>query len=136
MAALNKVQLIGNLTRDPELRVTPTGKSVCKFGIAVSRKFKDEAGNTREDTTFVELEAWGKRGETIAKHTGSGQLLYLEGRLKLDQWEDKASKQKRSRMKVILENFQFLGARPGSAGDDSPETREDDESEDYGDDSP
>lgn len=115
MASLNKVFLIGNLTRDPELRVTPKGTAICQFGIAVNRQFKDDSGATRDETTFVDIEAWGKQGELVSKYLGKGSQCMVEGRLKLDQWEDKTSGQKRSRLKVVLENVQFLGA-PRSAG--------------------
>ncbi|HEY0945000.1 MAG TPA: single-stranded DNA-binding protein [Opitutaceae bacterium] len=117
MANFNKVYLIGNLTRDPELRVTPKGTAICQFGIAVNRQFKDESGALRDDTTFVDIEAWGKQGETISKYCTKGRPLFVEGRLKFDQWEDKASGQKRSKLKVVLEGFQFLGSgqREGAA---------------------
>lgn len=122
MASLNRVILIGNLTRDPELRVTPKGTAICQFGVAVNRQFKDESGATRDETTFVDIEAWGKQAEIIGKYLTKGRPIALEGRLKLDQWEDKQSGQKRSKLKVVLENFQFLGegrregGAPGSAG--------------------
>ena len=117
MANLNKVMLIGNLTRDPELRVTPKGTAICQFSLAVNRKFKDESGGEREEVTYVDIEAWSKQGETIAKYCTKGRPLFVEGRLRLDQWEDKTTKEKRSRMKVVLENFQFLGGgqRDGAA---------------------
>ena len=123
MANLNKVMLIGNLTRDPELRVTPKGTAICQFSLAVNRKFKDESGGEREEVTYVDIEAWSKQGETIAKYCTKGRPLFVEGRLRLDQWEDKTTKEKRSRMKVVLENFQFLGsgradgAAPGGGGE-------------------
>jgi single-strand DNA-binding protein len=116
MAYLNKVFLIGNLTRDPELRVTPKGTAICQFGIAVNRQFKDESGATRDETTFVDIEAWGKQGELVSKYLTKGSLAMVEGRLKLDQWEDKQSGQKRSKLKVVLDNVQFLSTRPGGAG--------------------
>ncbi len=118
MANLNKVMLIGNLTRDPELRVTPKGTAICQFSLAVNRKFKDESGGEREEVTYVDIEAWSKQGETIAKYCTKGRPLFVEGRLRLDQWEDKNTKEKRSRMKVVLENFQFLGSgrADGAAG--------------------
>ncbi|MCR6656026.1 MAG: single-stranded DNA-binding protein [Opitutus sp.] len=115
MANFNKVYLIGNLTRDPELRVTPKGTAICQFGLAVNRQFKDESGATRDETTFVDIEAWGRQGETISKYCTKGRPLFVEGRLKLDQWEDKQSGQKRSKLKVVLEGFQFLGGREGGA---------------------
>jgi single-strand DNA-binding protein len=116
MANLNKVMLIGNLTRDPELRVTPKGTAICQFGLAVNRQFKDDSGQNRDETTFVDIEAWGRQGETISKYCTKGRPLFVEGRLKLDQWEDKTSGQKRSRLKVVLENFQFLGGGRGEGG--------------------
>ena len=117
MPALNKVLLMGNLTRDPELRVTPKGTSICQFSLAINRQFKMESGETREEVTYIDIEAWGKQGETIAKYVTKGRPLYVEGRLRLDQWEDKNTKEKRSRMKVVLEQFQFLGdSRGGGAG--------------------
>jgi single-strand DNA-binding protein len=116
MAYLNKVFLIGNLTRDPELRVTPKGTAICQFGLAVNRQFKDESGQTRDETTFVDIEAWGKQGELVSKYLTKGSPAMVEGRLKLDQWEDKTSGQKRSKMKVVLENVQFLSSRGNGGG--------------------
>src|ERR1035437_8076493 len=110
MPSLNKVLLMGNLTRDPELRVTPKGTSVCQFSLAINRQFKMEAGESREEVIYVDIEAWGKSGENIAKYSTKGRPLFVEGRLRLDQWEDKTTKEKRSRMKVVCENFQFLGS--------------------------
>ncbi len=119
MAYLNKVFLIGNLTRDPELRVTPKGTAICQFSLAVSRKFKDESGAEREEVSFIDIEAWGKQGELVAKYLTKGSPAMVEGRLKLDQWEDKTTQAKRSKLKVVLDNVQFLssgGARGGGAG--------------------
>ena len=115
MAYLNKVFLIGNLTRDPELRVTPKGTAICQFGLAVNRQFKDESGATRDETTFIDIEAWGKQGELVSKYLTKGSPAMVEGRLKLDQWEDKTSGQKRSKLKVVLDNVQFLSTRGGAA---------------------
>ena len=129
MANLNKVMLIGNLTRDPELRVTPKGTAICQFSLAVNRKFRDESGADREEVTYVDIEAWGKSGENIAKYCTKGRPLFVEGRLRLDQWEDKTTKEKRSRMKVVCDNFQFLGSgradggAPGAAGGEGGEAR-------------
>ena len=132
MAYLNKVFIIGNLTRDPELRVTPKGTPICQFSIAVNRQFKDESGATRDETTFIDVEAWGKQGELVSKYLSKGSLAMVEGRLKLDQWEDKQSGQKRSKLKVVLDNVQFLSSRGGAAaapgggahapGDDTDQT--------------
>jgi len=129
MANLNKVMLIGNLTRDPELRVTPKGTAICQFSLAVNRKFRDESGADREEVTYVDIEAWGKSGENIAKYCTKGRPLFVEGRLRLDQWEDKTTKEKRSRMKVVCDNFQFLGSgraeggAPAAAGAEGGEAR-------------
>ncbi|HVU16583.1 MAG TPA: single-stranded DNA-binding protein [Candidatus Didemnitutus sp.] len=127
MANLNKVMLIGNLTRDPELRVTPKGTAICTFSLAVNRKFRDESGADREEVTYVDIEAWGKAGENISKYCTKGRPLFVEGRLRLDQWEDKNTKEKRSRMKVVCENFQFLGGgqrgEGGAAAGEGGESR-------------
>lgn len=115
MASLNKVMTIGNLTRDPESRVTPKGTAICQFSLACNRKFKGEDGSEREEVTYIDFEAWAKTAETIQKYCTKGKSLFVEGRLKLDQWEDKETKQKRSRMKVVVENFQFLGSKNDGA---------------------
>ena len=120
MPSLNKVLLMGNLTRDPELRVTPKGTPICQFSLAINRSFKLESGETREEVFYADVEAWGKQGETIAKHVTKGRPLYVEGRLRLDTWEDKNTKEKRSRMKIVLEQFQFLGDRPAGAAAAAP----------------
>jgi len=116
MASYNKVILLGNLTRDPELRVTPKGTAICQFGLAVNRKFRDASGSTREEVTFVDIEAWDKQGENISKFCTRGSPLLVEGRLKLDQWDDKTSGQKRSKLKIVLENFQLVSSRDGGSG--------------------
>ena len=115
MPSFNKVILMGNLTRDPEMRSTPSGQSVCKFSLAVSRTYKSKEGEKREETSFIDIEAWGRQAEVIAQYCTKGKPLMIEGRLKLDQWEDKTSGQKRSKLGVVLETFTFVGAR----GDDS-----------------
>jgi len=114
MASLNKVLLMGNLTRDPEVRALPSGMSICSFGLAVNRNFTTKDGEKREETTFVDIDAFGRQAEVIAKYMSKGRPIFVEGRLKLDQWDDKTSGQKRSKLGVVLENFQFLGGR----GDD------------------
>ena len=126
MPNLNKVMLMGYLGRDPELRVTPKGQPICQFSLAINREIKAEVagGERRSEVIFVDIEAWGKDGETIAKYLTKGKPLYVEGRLRLDTWEDKNTKEKRSRMKVVLERFQFLGSTEPGAGQhpaDSPE---------------
>lgn len=124
MASLNKVFLIGNLTRDPELRVLPKGTAVCQFGLAVNREFKGDDGAKKEEVTFIDCEAWGKTAELVAKYLGKGSQCMVEGRLKLDEWTDKTSGQKRSRLKVVLENVQFLGSKRDAApaAEQEPET--------------
>ena len=115
MASFNKVILMGNLTRDPELRVTPKGTSVCQLGLAVNSTYKDKEGNTREEVTFVDIDALGRQAEVIAKYMSKGRPILIEGRLKLDSWETKEG-EKRNKLKVVLENFQFVGSRGDSGG--------------------
>jgi single-strand DNA-binding protein len=112
MASFNKVILIGNLTRDPELRVTANGNSICKLGLAVNRVYMTKDGERREETTFIDIDAFGKQAEVISKYMRKGRGLMVEGRLKLDQWEQEG--QKRSKLCVVLESFQFLGGRDES----------------------
>lgn len=116
MANFNKVILLGNLTRDPELRVTPKGTSVCQFGMAVNRVYRgSEGGEMQEETTFVDLEAWGRQAEVISKYVSKGNPLFVEGRLKFDSWESKTG-EKRSKLKVIVENMQLMGGRSEGGG--------------------
>ena len=112
MASLNEVRLIGNLTRDVELKRTPSGSAVAKLGIAVNRKYKDaKSGEMKEDTTYVDVDVWGKQAETAAQYIGKGSSVHIEGRLKLDQWDDKETGQKRSKLGVVGERVQFLGSK-------------------------
>ena len=115
MANLNKVMLIGNLTRDPDLKFTPGNQAVCEIGLAVNRKYRTKDGEDREETTFVDCEAWGKQAEVLKQYMAKGKPLFVEGRLKLDTWEDKDGG-KRSKMRVVIENFQFLGGPGGGGG--------------------
>ena len=115
MAYLNKVFLIGNLTRNPELRVTPKGTPICSFSLAVNRQFRDEGGNSREEVTYVDIEAWGKQAELCSKYLAKGNPCMVEGRLRLDSWEDKQSGAKRSKLKIVLDNVQFLSRAPSGA---------------------
>lgn len=116
MANLNKVFLMGNLTRDVELRAIPSGQQVAKFGLAINRVWTGQDGEKREEATFVDCEAWGKTGENLAKYLSKGRPVFIEGRLRLDQWEDKESGQKRSKINVVVESFQFIDSRPGGGG--------------------
>lgn len=113
MANLNKVMLIGNVTRDPEIKYTPKGSAVTDLGIAVNRVYTPEGGEKREETTFVDVTLWGRQAEIAGEYCKKGRSIYVEGRLQLDSWEDKASGQKRSKLRVVGENFQLLGPRPG-----------------------
>jgi len=120
MASFNKVILVGNLTRDPELRYTPKGMAIAKIGLAVNRTWRNEAGETKEDVTFVDVDAFGRQAETLAQYMKKGSPLLVEGRLKLDQWDDKQTGQKRSKLGVIVEGFQFLGGgNRGEGGGDA-----------------
>lgn len=114
MASLNKVMIMGNLTRDPEVRYTPKGQAVVDIGLAVNRRYKVE-NETREEVTFIDVTFWGRSAEVIGQYMKKGRPLYVEGRLQLDSWEDKATGQKKSRLKVIGDEFQFLGGRDGGA---------------------
>ena len=108
MASFNKVILAGNLTRDPELRYTPKGTAVAKLGLAVNRSWTTDAGEKREEATFVDVDAFGKQAETIAKYLRKGRSLLVEGRLRMETWDDKATGAKRSKLGVVLESFSFL----------------------------
>ena len=143
MANLNKVFLIGNLTRDPQLRYTPSGAPVADLGLAVNRKFKGQDGTWKDETCFVDLTVWGKTAENAAEYLSKGRSVFVEGRLKLDQWDDKNTGQKRSKLSVVAERLQFLGSprdgggrpkqqsapggqqQPSYDGDDAPPMDED-----------
>lgn len=114
MASYNRVILIGNLTRDPEVRYATGNNAICKFGLAVSRNYTTRDGEKREETTFVDIDAFGKVAEILSKYLSKGRPVMIEGRLQLDTWENKDG-EKRSKLKVVCENFQFLGT--GRSGD-------------------
>jgi single-strand DNA-binding protein len=116
MANFNKVLLMGNLTRDPEVRYTPKGTAIATIGLAVNRVWSTESGEKKEEVTFVDVDVWGRQAETIGQYMAKGRPIFIEGRLKLDQWDDKESGQKRSKLKVVCESFQFIGAPKGGAG--------------------
>lgn len=120
MASVNKVILIGNVTRDPEVKFTPKGSAVTDIGLAINRTYTVDNGEKREEVTFVEVTFWGRQAETIGEYVKKGRSIYVEGRLQLDTWDDKQSGQKRSKLRVVGENFQFLGNRAGgtAGGDD------------------
>ena len=108
MNGFNKVIIAGNLTKDPELRYTPKGTAVAKLGLAINRTWTGEDGKKNEETTFVEIDAWGKQAETISQYLKKGRPVLIEGRLKLDQWDDKTTGRKQQRLGVTLESFTFL----------------------------
>jgi single-strand DNA-binding protein len=121
MPSYNKVLLMGNLTRDPELRYTPKGTAVVEIGLAVNRRYQVE-NETKEETVFVDITFWGRQAETINQYCKKGRPLFVEGRLQLDTWDDRQTGQKKSRLRVVGEGFQFLGA-PRDAGDGEPAGR-------------
>lgn len=120
MANLNKVLLLGNLTRDPEVRYTPKGTAVGDLGLAVNRRVSDGNGNWSDEVTFVDVTVWGTNAENAQKYLTKGRGVFIEGRLQMDTWEDKQSGQKRSKLKVVAEVLQFLpdgkGGTPGGGG--------------------
>ena len=115
MANFNRVILAGNLTRDPELRYTPKGVAIAKMGMAINRSWKTETGETKEEVTFVDVDAFGRQAEVIGQYMKKGRPLLVEGRLKLDQWEDKNTHQKQSKLKVVLESFSFIDSNRGDS---------------------
>ena len=116
MPSLNKVMLMGNLTRDPELRYTPSGTAVVQFGMATNRRFKTAAGEVQDEVTFVDIDMFGRRAEVLKEYVRKGDPLFIEGRLKLDEWEAKDGSGKRRKLKVIGESFEFLGGRRNREG--------------------
>ena len=115
MPSYNKVLLMGNLTRDVQLKSVAGGQSVADLAIAVNRKFKLKDGTEKEEVTYVDCECWGPRADVIAKYFSKGKPIFIEGRLKLDTWDDKDG-QKRSKMRVVIEDFQFVEGRGGGGG--------------------
>lgn len=103
--------VIGNITRDIELKYIPSGSAVCQFSVAVNRTWNNKAGEKQEETTFLDVEAWEKQAQVIAQYCKKGSSIYVEGRLKSEQWDDKATGQKRSKLKIHLEQFQFIGGK-------------------------
>jgi len=121
MPNFNKVILAGNVTRAPETRYTPKGTPVCKFGLAINRQWKTDTGEKKEDVCFVDCTTFGKQAETFAQYVRKGHPVLVEGRLDLDTWEDKESGDKRQKLTVIVEGFQFL---KGKEKTDAPESAE------------
>ena len=116
---------MGNLTRDPEMRYTPKGTAVAQVTLAINRTWKDEGGTKHEDVTFVDCSVFSRTAEIVAQYCKKGDPLFVEGRLKMDQWEDKTTGKKRSALKVIGESIQLLGSRRTEGGEaDASETRQ------------
>ena len=120
MASFNKVILVGNLTRDPELRYTPKGIAIAKIGLAVNRVWTNEAGEKKEEVTFVDVDVFGRTAENVGQYMRKGRPILIEGRLRLDQWDDKQTGQKRSKLGVVAETVQFLGSAPGAGEGGAP----------------
>jgi single-strand DNA-binding protein len=116
MASFNKVILLGNLTRDPEVRYTPKGSAVCDLGIAVNRQYTLDSGEKREEVTYVDVVLWSRLAEIAGEYLKKGRPIFIEGRLQMDSWEDKQSGQKRTKLRVIGETMQLLGGRPPGTG--------------------
>lgn len=116
MASYNRVLLMGNLTRDPEIRYTPKGTAVAELGLAVNRVFSSENGEKREEVTFVDVTLWGRTAEIAGEYLKKGRPVFIEGRLQMDTWDDKATGQKRSKLKVVAEAMQLMGGREGGEG--------------------
>lgn len=116
MRGFSKAIIAGNVTRDPEMRTTPSGAQVCSFSVAVNRTFKDSSGNQQDQVSYIDCVAWGKSGELIAQYTKKGSSLLVSGRLEQRSWEDKNSGQRRSRTEVIVEDFTFMGGNGGNGG--------------------
>jgi single-strand DNA-binding protein len=128
MASFNKVILLGNLTRDPQMRYLPSQTPIAEFGLACNRKFKTQSGEDREEVTFVDCTAFGRQAEVINQYCQKGKQLFVEGRLKYDQWEDKQGGGKRSKLTVVVENFQLLGGRNEGGGGGGPYEQSDEAS--------
>jgi single-strand DNA-binding protein len=128
MASFNKVILLGNLTRDPEVRYTPKGSAVCDLGIAVNRQYTLDNGEKREEVTYVDVVLWARLAEIAGEYLKKGRPIFIEGRLQLDTWDDKQSGQKRSKLRVIGETMQLLGSRPSGGGGGATEGAEEDRS--------
>lgn len=120
MASFNKVILVGNLTRDPELRYTPKGTAIAKIGVAVNRVWTNEAGEKKEEVTFVDVDVFGRTAENVGQYMRKGRPILIEGRLRLDQWDDKQTGQKKSKLGVVAEIVQFLGSAPGGGEGGAP----------------
>ena len=119
MASLNRVLLIGNLTRDPETRYTQKGTAIADIGVAINRTWTDDSGEKREEAVFIDVTLWGRQAEVAHEYLRKGSQVFIEGRLKLDTWDDKQTGQRRSRLGVVAETMQMLGSRTDGKGSPS-----------------
>jgi single-strand DNA-binding protein len=124
MANLNKVLLLGNVTRDPEVRYTPKGSAVCDLGVAVNRSYTTDSGEKREEVTFVDVTLWGRTAEVASEYLKKGRPVFVEGRLQMDTWDDKQTGQKRTRLRVVADNMQLLGGRPPGGAEPPGDNRQ------------
>src|SRR2546428_9292414 len=120
MASFNKVILLGNLTRDPEVRYTPKGSAVCDLGVAVNRQYTLDSGEKREEVTYVDVVLWSRLAEIAGEYLKKGRPVFIEGRLQMDTWDDKQTGQKRSKLKIVAEELRLIGSRPDSEGGSRP----------------
>ncbi len=127
MASLNKVMLIGNLTRDPEVKYTPKGTAVAEIAIAINRNFTGADGQKKEEVTYIDVTLWERLAEIAGEYLKKGRPVFIEGRLQLDTWDDKATGQKRSRLRVRAEQMQLLGSRESGGGGSQPAPHDEEE---------
>ncbi|MGB0145522.1 MAG: single-stranded DNA-binding protein [Akkermansiaceae bacterium] len=120
MANVNKVMLLGNITRELEVRYTPKGTAVCDLGMAINRIRTGDNGERIEEVTYVDVTLWGRQAELAGQYLAKGRPVFIEGRLQLDQWDDKQTGQKRSRLRVVAENMQFIGGGGQGGGGNAP----------------
>ncbi len=132
MSSYNRVTLIGNLTRNPELRKTKTGAAVTELGLALNRVWNNESGQRQEETTFVDVTVWGRNAENAAQYLQKGRSVLIEGRLQLETWQDKQSGQDRSKLKVVADAIQFLSTGQESAASSHDSNRRENRAEDRG----
>jgi single-strand DNA-binding protein len=126
MASFNKVILLGNLTRDPEVRYTPKGSAVCDLGLAVNRVYTTDSGEKREEVTYVDVVLWARLAEIAGEYLKKGRPVFIEGRLQMDSWDDKQTGQKRTKLRVVGETMQLLGSRPAGGTSAPAEAGEED----------
>jgi single-strand DNA-binding protein len=126
MASFNKVILLGNLTRDPEVRYTPKGSAVCDLGLAVNRVYTTDSGEKREEVTYVDVVLWARLAEIAGEYLKKGRPVFIEGRLQMDTWDDKQTGQKRTKLRVVGETMQLLGSRPAGGTSAPAEAGEED----------